>query len=150
VGMAFSAVAATPAKALGSVLAAGVGAALLAMVLGTVYGLFFGYRWDVYDWLLPLLVATGVFLGASRRRWTSWRMSVLLSLCIVIFITAFVSLAEMVEGLPGYDSIRDVFLMMVGTTGIVGILAAVWFVLGMRTFDAGMAGEHARARSPSS
>ncbi len=120
-------------------------AVALGFVLSAIWEMVVG-RWsEPDDWFLPLLVVTVIFIGANRT-WSPFRLSVLLALCLVLFCSAATVVAEATGDIPGYNTAMEITFFLVAINVVLGVLAALWLVLGLRTFDAGMAGEPAGAK----
>jgi len=144
VGMVFSSAARTVQQAMFSALLAGLLAIAFGFVLGTVWDIVASGYWHPGQWLLPLVIVTAAFLAANRT-WGPFRLSVLLALCLLVFFSAGVALEEM-DYFSGYYPGSALFWWVVCMDVVVGVLAAVWLVLGLRIFDAGLAGELPVAR----
>ncbi len=141
VGMVFSSVAKSPRQA--------VQALLLSLVwqwfLGGMMSMLSLPLFMVVDWefvfplvsLIPSVVILAVFWRVTRR-WTAWRLSVLLALSFIICSNALTSVALLMGSLPGASMI--ILLLLVGHA-LVGALALMWWRLGLSIFDAGMAQE---------
>ncbi len=145
VGMVFSSAASTPQRAIGTVMLGVLLAVALGFVLGTIWDMVVGGWWDPGDWFLPLLVVTVIFIRANRT-WSPLRLSVLFALCLVLFPSATIVVAEVADDIPGYSTAMEMTFFLVAINVVLGALAALWLVLGLRTFDAGMAGEPAGAK----
>lgn len=145
VGMVFSSVAKSPQQAVQALLLSLVWQWFLGGFLG-MFGLLFGVIGSVL--FLPLLsvipsvVALAVFWRAMRS-WTPWRLSVLLALSFLVHTNMVVSVAVLVDSVPGAS--MTIFVLVVGHA-VVGALALMWWRLGLRIFDAGMAEEPAAVR----
>jgi len=114
-------------------------------VLSAIWEMVVG-RWsEPDDWFLPLLVVTVIFIRANRT-WSPFRLSVLFALSLVLFSSAMIVVVEIVDDIPGYHAASEEALMVVAFNVVAGALAGLWLVLGLRTFDAGMAGEPVGAK----
>ncbi len=146
VGMVFSSAASTAQRAIRTVVLGVVLAVALGFVLSAIWDMVVGGWWDPGDWFLPLLIVTVIFIRANRT-WSPFRLSVLLALCVVLFFSAAIVVAEVAEDIPGsYSTAMEMTFFLVAINVVLGALAALWLVLGLRTFDAGMAGEPAGAK----
>jgi len=89
--------------------------------------------------LVPAVVILAVFWRITRR-WTAWRLSVLLALSLMVYSNGLMSVAFLTRT-------STMVPMLLAGHAIAGALALMWWRLGLRIFDAGMAAEPATARS---
>jgi len=144
VGMLFSMSAKSPVQAFLGLVAGGVLAFITLLILQVIIAVTMG-RGPSLSLLGGLFVAGAAVFGCMVgliRVWTPWRLSVLLAVSFWIFVTGLVAMFA-----AAFGSSRVSAAVVTATgTGIVLALAAAWFVLGLRIFDACMAGDPSGVR----
>jgi hypothetical protein len=145
VGMAFSALARSPQRAAGAIVTGGVLAFVLGSILTAVYEAIIQGSWEPDAWLLPLTILTAVFFVLNRT-WTPVRLSALLALSILLLSSGEFAVGKAVEAQHTYGA-EWYTAFILGTNVVGGALFCVWLALGLRTFDAGLAGAPAHLLS---
>jgi len=143
IGLAFSALSRTPQRSAGAIVMGGLLAIGLGFLLSAVSNAFFGWDWDPGDWLVSLIIVVAVFF-ALNRTWTPFRLSLLLGLHLLLFVSGEFAVGEFMNGLGSLGDAWQIGVFILGTNVVVGTLVLLWLLLGLRTFDAGLAGEPAR------
>jgi len=87
--------------------------------------------------MVAALIATGVLLLITRT-WRPWRLGLLLALNFWVFITILASVDNAFHG-----DMEGIMMTVLGSAGL-WVVMILWFLMGLRLFDRGMAGEPAR------
>ena len=144
IGMTFSVLARSPGRAVLAMLATVVWLFVLVWLLALCTD-HLGIADDEPEiWLVGSLAVTGG-LVLVMPQWTAWRLSVLLAFlaftAMLGMATVIVAVQEKVYG-TGYDT--NEMIMLAACSGIAWVWLAVWGLIGLRVFDAGIAGRPAR------
>lgn len=143
VGMVFSAAATTPRRAVGALLLSWLWWIVLATPLSLAWTLwaFVPFSaWRVF--IVPLAVSTAALAALLKltRRWKPWRLSLLLALSFIIYSNATTA-ASVSISMGTAAGLANALVPFAVAHGVAAPLLLVWWRLGLRTFDAGMAQE---------